>query len=186
MTGAQLAGTIADLCRTKPELDGSLTAALTKWLKDRLGKVSTLEDFRRAAGDGHADLVRVYLSTFGPSDIQKTAKKFDPHHYELLGLTEGAQRAHVLALIRRETNPAQPPAGRQPPMPIDEVLGLRDQLRRRAELAKHTPAQLKKTIREKDIGGGHLSSRPTKTEMIEHIEAALASGWPKLHSVMDE
>src|SRR5262249_42838878 len=126
MTGAQLAGTIADLCRTKPELDGSLTAALTKWLKDRLGRVSTLEDFRRAAGEGHADLVRIYLSTFAASDIQKIAKKFDPHHRELLGLTADGQRAHILALIRRECDPVQRPSGRQPPMPIDEVLGLRD------------------------------------------------------------
>ena len=186
MTGAQLARAIADLCSTKPDLDVKLTATLAKWLKDALGKASTLEDFRRAAANGRADVISVYLTTLSPSDVVKLAKKFDPHAAGLRPQSHDAQRDHVLALIRRQSEPAQKPSTRQPPMPIEDVLALTDPIRRRAELTKHTPVQLKKAIKDKHIEGGHLGSKPSKTEMIEHIQAALAGGWPKPHSVLDE
>lgn len=153
MTGAQLARAIADLCSTKPDLDATLATTLAKWLKDAVGKLTTLDDFRRAASNGRGDLVTTYLSTLSATDLAKLAKKFDPHRPGLSIDRPDTQRTHILALIRRERAPAERPTARSAPIPIDGVLAIPDPIRRRAELAKYTPAQLKKAIKDKHIDG---------------------------------
>ena len=71
-------------------------------------------------------------------------------------------------------------------MPIKGILALPDPSIRRLELARRTPAQLKSTIKDKNIDPTQLSSKPSKTELIEHIQAAIASGWPRSRSILDE
>jgi hypothetical protein len=163
-----------------------LATILGRWLKDAIGKLTTLDDYRRAAANGRGELIAIYLSTLGTSNLAKLAKKFDPHWPGATTDAPDVQRAHILSLIRRQRDPAEKPAARQPAMPIDRVLALSDPISRRAELAKHTPAQLKKAIKERHIHAGPLSSKASKTELIEHIQAALARGWPKTQSVLDE
>jgi hypothetical protein len=186
MTGAQLARAIADVCSTKPDLDAKLAATLARWLKDTLGKLTTLDDYRRAAAGGNASFVPLYLSTLPALEVAKLAKKFDPHRPGLHAQSHEAQRSHILSLIKRQSEPTERAATRQPPMPFDAILALADPIRRHAELSKHTPVQLKKVIKEKQINGGYLSSKPSKTELVEHIQAALASGWPQARSILDQ
>jgi hypothetical protein len=57
---------------------------------------------------------------------------------------------------------------------------------RRSELEKLTSGQIKKAIKEKSIDAEQLSSKATKLEMIEHIQSAIAFGWPNTRSVIDE
>jgi hypothetical protein len=182
MTGAELARAIANLCSTKPDLDANLATNLAKWLKGLLGKVTTLDDFRRAASPGRSDLVAIYLSTLSSADLTKLTNKLDPHRPDLQKATPERQRGHLLALIRRECEPADKPTPQV--TPIDAVLAITDPILRRSELAKHNPAQLKKAIKDKQIGGATLSSKASKTELIEHIQAALAAGWPRTQSLL--
>lgn len=186
MTGAHLARAIAGLGSTKPELDAELATTLAKWLKGTLGRLTTLDDYRRAALDDRAIFVPLYVSTLPALEIAKLAKKFDPYRPGLQGQSHETQRAHIISLVRRQSEPAERPPTRQPPMPIDDVLVLPDPIRRHAELTKHTPVQLKKVIKEKKINGGHLSSKASKTELVEHIQAALAAGWPKTRTIFDD
>ena len=186
MTGTQLARAIADICNTKPELDAKLAATLGKWLKDTIGKIATLEDYRQAAARGRSELITLYISILPSTDIARLAKKFDPLFPGLQAKGAEQQRSHILALIAGKTDPTPKPHSKQPPMAIDDILTLTDPIRRRIELTKHSPNQLKKAIKEKQIAGGFIGAKASKTEMIEHIQAALASGWPKLRSVLDE
>jgi hypothetical protein len=186
MTGAQLARAIADICSTKPDLDTKLAVTLAKWLRETLGKLTTLDDYRRAAAGANGSFVPLCLSTLPGVEIAKLAKKFDPHQPDIQARSPEAQRGHILSLIKRQSEPAERPLTRRQPMPLEDILALADPARRHAELSKHTPVQLKKVIKEKQINGGHLSSRPSKTELVEHIQAALASGWPKARTILDQ
>jgi hypothetical protein len=185
MTGAQLARAIADLCSTRPDLDAKLATTLAKWLKEALGQLTTLEDYQCAAANGRGDFIATYLSTLSATDLARLAKKLDPHKPSLTTQGPNTNRAHLISLIRRECEPAKKPSTKQAPMPIERVLALQDPIHRRAELAKHTPAQLKKVIRDKHIDGAPISPKASKTELIEHIQAALAAGWPRSQSVLD-
>jgi hypothetical protein len=183
MKGAQLARALADLSSTKPDLDAKLAAALGKLVKDSLGKLTSLSDFRGATKNGRGELIALYLAGLNQSDLAKLAKKLDPHHSpQPIG---DAARTHVQSLVRGEREPAEKVSKSKTSMPIDGILALPDPILRRAELAKHTPAQLKSTIKDKDIDATQLSSKPSKTELIEHIEAAIASGWPRTRSILD-
>jgi hypothetical protein len=184
MTGAELARAIANLCSAKPDLDAKLATNLAKWLKGLLGKMTTLDDFRRAASTGAGDLVAIYLSTLSSADLARLTKKLDPHRPDLQKATPDRQHSHLLALIGRECDPADKPSPRV--TPIDAVLAIADPILRRSELAKHTPAQLKKAIKDNQIDGATLNSRATKTELIEHIQAALAAGWPRAQSLLTD
>jgi hypothetical protein len=163
-----------------------LATTLAKWLKEVLGKLTTLEDYRRAASHGRGDFIATYLSTLSATDLAKLAKKFDPHKPSLTTHGPDTNCAHLISLIRRECEPAKKPSTQRGPMPIERVLALQDPIHRRAELANHTPAQLKKVIREKHIDGAPLGPKASKTELIEHIQAAFVAGWPRSHSVLDE
>ncbi|MGE0851871.1 MAG: hypothetical protein AB7O44_19975 [Hyphomicrobiaceae bacterium] len=184
MQGAQLARALADLSSTKPDLDAKLAAALGKLVKDSIGKLTTLSDFRGASKNGRGELIGLYLAGLTQPDLAKLAKKLDPHHTpQPLG---DAARIHIQSLVRGEREPAEKAAKSKAPMPIEGILALSDAILRRAELAKHTPAKLKSAIKDKDIDATQLSSKPSKTELIEHIEAAIASGWPRARSILDD
>jgi hypothetical protein len=184
MKGAQLARALADLSSTKPDLDAKLATALGKLVKDSLGKLTTLSDYRGAAKNGRGELVALYLAGLNSPDLAKLAKKLDPHHSPQP--TGDAARTHVQSLVRGEREPAERPSKGKAVMSIEGILALHDPILRREELAKHTPAHLKSTIRDKDIDATQLSSKPSKTELIEHIEAAIASGWPRPRSILDD
>jgi hypothetical protein len=69
---------------------------------------------------------------------------------------------------------------------VDEVFQLSNAMERRGELEKFSPKELKAAIKKHDLGLGGLSSRPTKVEMIEHIEETLASGSLSPATALDE
>jgi hypothetical protein len=100
-------------------------------------------------------------------------------------------RSHLGALIGGRIEPSQKakPSKSRPKAnanPIDEVLKLHNSLQRRRELEKLSPVELKSAIKRYDINVGSLSSKPSKVEMIEHIQAAMAAGWPAPRSVLDD
>lgn len=184
MKGTQLARTLAELCSRRPEYDDELFPVLIKWIRDKIGKPTTLDSFRSAATNGRGDLVALFVDAMSSEEIRKVAKKLDPYRSTLAQDPADALRAHVQLLVRRECQPAERATTRRV-MPIEDILAIKDPIARRAELQRHTPAQLKIAIREKQIDSAQVSSRPTKTELIEHIQAALAAGWPKIRSILD-
>ena len=185
MQGAQLARAIAQLCSSKPDLDRKLAAVLDKWIKDNVAKGATLPSLKDISASGGDGVVEWYLHSLDEAKLKALRKKFDPH-FPTSAADQGSS-AHILELVRGTRLPSQKPApaARPQPMPMEAVLVLKDPNARRSELSRHTPAQLKRAVVQHEIDADQLPSRASKTEIIEHIQAAISSGWPSLRSVMD-
>jgi hypothetical protein len=56
---------------------------------------------------------------------------------------------------------------------------------RRIALTKLAKPALAAIIKKHEMAVGGLSEKPSKTELVEHIEAAISAGWPK-RSVHDD
>jgi hypothetical protein len=184
MAGAQLARAVAQLCSARPDLDAKLKVVLVKWVKDNVAKGATLDSLRKTAKDGGSDVVRWHVAQLNATEVAKLTKKLDPHRPKSPRDTEPALKAHVLALVIDNHKPHEKPEATGP-MPIDKVLALRDSAQRRIEFDRHRPAALKKAVKEHGIDAEQLGSKPSKTEIIEHIEAAIAAGWPRTQSITD-
>jgi hypothetical protein len=70
-------------------------------------------------------------------------------------------------------------------MAAEDILRLPDREQRRIELEKLTVPQLKSAVKKHEVYGGSLSAKPSKRELVEHIQAALDAGWPRPLSVLD-
>jgi len=194
MNGSQLARALADIISRRPDLERGFQEHLTKWVKSTLMKAPTLEvlrEIRSAAGDA---FVSWHLSGSTEKDIVTLAKKLDPHLTGLQSRAAAALRSHLLALADGEIEPSPKPAkaklskltSKDGASPIDQVLKLSNSLQRRSELEKLSSSQLKAAIKDYDVNVGSLSRKPSKIEMIEHIQAAIAAGWPSPRSVLDD
>jgi len=53
------------------------------------------------------------------------------------------------------------------------------------EWKKLSAAELKAAIKSHNLDFNGLRSKRSKLEMIEHIEATIAEGWPRPRSVLD-
>lgn len=194
MNGSQLARALSGIISQRPDLEKGFQEYLTKWVRSTLMKGPTLEGLRQirsAAGDA---FVSWHLSGLTEKDIAMLAKKLDPHLTSLQSRGAGALRSHLLALADGEIEPSPKLAKAKPSKlaskdgarPIDQVLKLNNSLQRRSELEKLSTGQLKAAIKDYDINVGSLSRKPSKIEMIEHIQAAIAAGWPSPRSVLDD
>lgn len=187
MTGAQLARAIAQLCSSKPELEAKLATALAKWVKDNVAKGATLDTLRDVARCGGAEVVRWHVGDLKEAGVKTLCKKLDPHRPKSPTDSKCALKNHVLNLVSGACEPsvkAESPK-RPKPMPIPEILTIKDPVTRRLELDRHSPAQLKKAVKENSIDDEQLDSKPSKTEIIEHIQAAISAGWPRVRSILD-
>ena len=184
MTGAQLARAIAQLCSSKPELDARLLAVLGKWVKDNVAKGATLDTLRSVANCGGTDVIGWHVGTLSEAEIKALCKKLDPHRPKAPTDSQGALKSHVLNLISGAIVPSEK-VGKPKAMPIADILAMKDPVTRRIELDRHSPAQLKKAVNENSIDAEQLGSKPSKTEIIEHIQAAISAGWPKERSILD-
>ncbi|MEQ1718955.1 MAG: hypothetical protein ABL907_23725 [Hyphomicrobium sp.] len=188
MKATELAHAVGAIAAARPEFEPSLATAITKWLVDSFFKSPDLATLRSAAqGDGAKVLVSHVRSLRKP-DLTKLLKKIDPHFPKELLATEGMLSEHVIDLIlgkiSQSTKPEKKPSAKPAPLPFDEVIRINDSELRRRELDKLKPAELKKCIKERKIDHLSLSSKASKLEMVEHIEAALAAGWPEQRGIM--
>ena len=184
MTGAQLARAIAQLCSSKPELDAKLVTVLAKWVKDNIAKGATLDTLRNMANCGGTDVLRWHVGTLTDAEITALIKKLDPHRPKSPTDSQSTLKRHVLDLLSGAIGPSEK-AEKPKPKPIPEILAMRDPVTRRIELDRHSSAQLKKAVRENSIDAEQLGSKPSKTEIIEHIQAAISAGWPTERSILD-
>jgi len=182
MNGAQLARALSNVASQRPELDKSLRDHLAKWVKSTLVKgVPSLEGLRRiqsAAGD---EFVEWHLTNLTENDLVKWAKKMDPHLEGIQQSGAATLRSHLSALIGSRIELSQ----KMPKPTIDQVFELSDSFQRRRELEKQSAATLKAAIRRHGMNVGALSRKPSKVELIEHIQASIDSGWPAPRSVLD-
>ena len=187
MKGVQLAKAIALLCDSRSDLDAKLAVVLAKWVKDNVAKGATLDTLRDVARCNGTDVLRWHVDTLSPAEIKTLCKKLDPHRPDLASAPEDQLKSHILSLVRDTSEPSKKvdPPKRPKPMPISEILAIRDPVTRRLELDRHSPAQLKKAVKENSIDAEQLGSKPSKTEIIEHIQAALSAGWPRERSILD-
>lgn len=184
MNGAKLAVAIAQLCNAKPDLDKKLEIVLAKWVKDYVGKGATLDSLRECAG--HAEpLLSWHLGQLSATEVASLVKKLDPDRPKSPSDNERTLKAHATALVIGGQAPYRKPPKPVGPMAIKDVLALRDSIARKAELDRHKQAALKKAVKDLSIDAEQLSSKASKTEIIEHIEAAIASGWPRERSITD-
>ncbi|MGE3063993.1 MAG: hypothetical protein AB7K67_00240 [Hyphomicrobiaceae bacterium] len=192
MDGSQLAKALADIIRTKPDLNTAFQDTIAKWLKSTALKGAALQRYQevqKAAGD---DFIVWYLKRQVDKDIPALAKKLDPNLPGLKDLGASALRGHLSLLISGKAQPTpkavKAPKGKTkaPGRPLEDVLRLANPLQRRIELEKLSPAELRAGIHTHSINAGSLSNQPSKTELIEHIQAAIAAGWPEARSVLDD
>jgi len=54
------------------------------------------------------------------------------------------------------------------------------------ELEKLSAAALKSGVRDHKLDSSSLSSKPSKLELIEHIQATISAGWPSDTRALDE
>jgi hypothetical protein len=183
MNGSQLARALADIIISqRPELEKSFLDHLSKWVKSTLMKGPTLDGLRAMhAAAGHG-FIAWHLGRQSEAELVKLAKKLDPHNKEV-----GADdlRSHLEDLIADRIQP-KPPKPKPTKRAVDEILRLANSSERRTEWKKLSLAELKAAIKSHDIDRNSLSSKPSKTEMIEHIEATIAEGWPRPRSVLDD
>lgn len=187
MTGTQLARAIAQLCSSKPGLDAKLATVLAKWVKDNVAKGATLDTLRDVARCDGTDVLRWHVGTLSEPEIKALCRKLDPHRPKSPTDLQGALKSHVLNLVSGACEPSEQAESpnRPRPMPIPEILAIEDPVKRRLELDRHSPAQLKKAVKENSIDAEQLDSKPSKTEIIEHIQAAISAGWPRERSILD-
>lgn len=184
MNGAKLAVAIAQLCSAKPDLDRKLETVLTKWVKDNVGKGATLDGLRECAK--HAEpLLDWYFSQLSATEVASLVKRLDPDRPKSPSDNERSLKIHASALVISGQAPYKKPPKPAGPMAIKDVIALRDSIARKAELDRHKQAALKKAVKDLSIDAEQLSSKASKTEIIEHIEAAIASGWPRERSITD-
>lgn len=193
MNGSQLAKALAEIINQKPELDRGFQDQVAKWLKSNLFKTPSLAAFRAMLGMAGEEFIVWYLRQQADKDIPGLTKKLDGDLAELKSRTAGDLRHHLAALAAGRVEPAmrQKPKGgkgksKAVARTIDEILRLTNSLERRGELEKLSPSDLKAGISKYSINAGSLSRKPSKTEMIEHIQAAIAAGWPGPRSVLDD
>jgi hypothetical protein len=181
MNGADLAIAIAHLCRAKPDLDKKLQITLAKWVKDNVAKGPTLESLRECVRHARP-LMDWYISQLTVAEAASLLKKLDPDRPKSPSDNERTLKAHAVALVINGQNPFK--KAPKPPglLTIKDVLAIRDSVKRKSELDCQKLAALKKAVKDLSIDPEQLSS---KIEIIEHIEAAIASGWPSERSIMD-
>lgn len=191
MNASQIARALADIIVQKPDLEKSLREHLAKWMKSTLMKGPTLSGLRNMHASGGGEVIAWYLGTRPESDLVRLAKKLDPYFADLQTKTSAGLGVHLNSLIAGRVEPsARPvrPTKKSAPKkrPVEEILRLASAPQRRMELKKLTPTQLKNAIKKHGLHAGSLSSRPSKTEMIEHIEASIVAGWPASRTVLDD
>jgi hypothetical protein len=193
MRGSQLARVLAEIIIQKPELDTGLKLHLSKWVKSALMKGATLATMREISGVAGPEFISWYLEQQVGKDLVSLTKKFDPHLPDCKDRSPAFLLAHLNRLCAGEIEPSAKPervgnAGRArtKTKPVEEIFALRNSQQRRMELEKLTPNQLKAAIKKHDLGVSGLSGKPTKIEMIEHIQAMLASGWPSTGTALDQ
>jgi hypothetical protein len=193
MRGSQLAKALADITNRKPELDLDLREHLRKWVKSTLMKGATLESLRTMQEVAGAAFIAWHLEQQAEKDLAALTKKLDPYLPDTKSRGTQYLRSHLAQLCAKQIEPAAKPerpaaGGRGAPRgrAVEEIFRLGNSLQRRMELEKLSPAELKAAIKKHDLGIGGLSSKPSKVEMIEHIQATLAAGWPCAATALDE
>lgn len=66
------------------------------------------------------------------------------------------------------------------------ALKLPNGLQWRMELEKLSAAALKSGVRDHKLDSSSLSAKPSKLELIEHIQATISAGWPSDTRALDE
>lgn len=189
MKTSQVATALLQVAGRRHEFDAALFECLNKLIKSTLLKSPTLESLQSVYDASGREFSTWLIERPTEIELGRMLAKFDPHTTSELD-TCAAKRTHLLRLMSRELKPTpRPPRpGRPTPLPAmnaDDIVRLSDPTRRRAELEKLSAAQLKSAIKKHQIYGGSLSAKPSKAELIEHIQVALQSGWPDTGSVLD-
>jgi hypothetical protein len=186
MNGPQLARALVNIISKRPELEKAFLDHLSKWVKSSLMKGPTLDGLRGMRDAAGPEFIAWHLGRQPAEGLVTLAKKLDPHLPDLKGRGAADLRSHLEALIAGRTQPTPKP-GRpaKKTRAAEEILRLANTSERRAEWKKLSPAELKAAIKNHHLDMGSLSRKPSKTEMIEHIEATIAEGWPRPRSVLD-
>jgi hypothetical protein len=182
MKGSQVARALAGVIGQKPELELVLEEQLAKWVKTNLIKGETLAGLRKIADTGGEDFMDWCLSLPSDDDLIKLTKKLDPYLPGVQTIGGARARKHLGTLIRGD---AEPSRQQRPPTP-DEILHMSNSDQRRIALTKLAKPALTAIIKKHEMDVGGLSKKPSKTELVEHIEAAISAGWPKIRSARDD
>ena len=188
MNGAQLAQAVAELAREKPEYDTAVKGALTKWVADTFFKSPSLASLSQVAYGAGGTLLIGYVTSLKLTDAAKLAKKLDPFVGKDILPDADAVSAHLSDLLLGKRSLTEKPAAKKrvkvSALPFNEILKLHDGEERRRDFDKMKPADLKKAIKEKKLDHLMLPAKASKVEMVEHIESALAAGWPQLRGIL--
>ena len=189
MNTSQVVTALAQIASRKPEFERPLSECLRKLIKSTLLKSPTIEALQSVYRVTGREFSTWLAKLPAEVELNKLLKKFDPHGNDGTA-SRSVKQLHLLNLMSGELKPAPRPSKpristKPPAMNAEEILRLTDPDRRRAELERLSAAQLKSAIKKHEVSGGSLSSKPSKTELIEHIQAAIQSGWPRAGSVLD-
>jgi hypothetical protein len=188
MNGAQLAQAIAELARAKPECDAGLATVLKKWLTDTFFKAPDLATLSKIAQGAGGGVLISYVQTLKQPDAAKLAKKLDPLVARNIQTNAAMVTAHLCDLLLGKRGLSERPVRTVPevatPLPFDEILKLHDSEMRRREFDKMKPPALKKAIKDTELDYLMLPAKASKLEMVEHIEATLAAGWPQPRGIL--
>ncbi len=132
-----------------------------------------------------------HLQSLNEKELRSLAKKVDPHLPQLSTLPATSLRSHIESLSAKQTapsaKPVKPDKGKSGPrFTFADILKLTNGLQRRMELEKLTAAALKSGVKDHRLGSSSLSSKPSKIELIEHIQATLSAGLPADARALDE
>lgn len=191
MTGADLAKALAAVARQRPDLDKALREHLKKWIKSALLKAPTLEALARLHSDGGTPIIAWHLEGMNDKELLTLAKKLDPHLPALSSQPPNALRSHIAGLASGRVAPSSKPEKQIKGKPVTrlafaDILKLSNGLHRRMELEKLSAAALKTGVRDLQLSSSSLSAKPSKIELIEHIQATISAGWPQNTSALDE
>lgn len=188
MKASQVANALAELAAQRPEFDRPVLEALTKLYKATVLKAPTLELLRVVRRSTNEAFAVWFVQQLTVAELDKILKKIDSVGFAALA-TGLAKQSHLTALMAGQIEPAAKAvkAGKtsKATMPTDEILRLPDREQRRIELEKLSLPQLKSAMKKHEVYGSSLSAKPSKRELIEHIQAALDAGWPRPQSVLD-
>jgi len=188
MNGSELAVALARLADRRPEFEQSLSECLGKFVKANLLKSPTV-DLLKATHDAAGREFSTWLfNQPSAAELDKLLKKLDPHGIPAAS-SQSEKKLHLLKLSSGDAKPQQKADGgsktKPPVMDMKDILNLTDREQRRAELQKLSVPQLKSGLKEHEIQGGSLSKKPSKSELVEHIQAALDAGWPRAVNTLD-
>lgn len=188
MNGFKLATALARLADQKPGFEQSLSECLGKFVKSNLLKSPTFEQLQAVHNVAGPEFSHWLINQPTDAELDKLIKKFDRHGLPASS-PQSEKKQHLLKLMSGAINPKQKMGEgggktKQQAMDPEAILKLPDRERRRAELQKLSVTQLKTAINDLKIDGGSLSKKPSKSELVEHIQAALDAGWPSRVSTL--